>query len=1706
MNPRHSKPGYGHSLSFGWYICLVALLCAFSREASAQAPINDNCNSATQITIGNKGYATGVFSSPKINMTDATRQSGESFPLLQFYAGTDKKTAWFSFNLPVHRQINVQLRQKDSGIAQDAVGFSVYKASNCLPNLGEIASQLPVLSKFGSSNNTCLEPGYYLIQVSAKQSADDSIWIDLGVLPASDAKFDQAINAYDMGVVQGTKTISYDIGCLSIDDTTETCASLGANAKDYNQSSWVCFKTPVYSDAFNFSFNITNKFTADSIFGFNVYEGNSAQGTPLKLLNGCNLVTMPSGNVSSFYYAGTRLFCTVKPNTSYTLQIFFWKESQCNLSVIVSDFGFDTAKAADPKNLPKSYQLGNIKSGVTKAVDDYLACNARMSLHPCGKDQPPYFVDSISEYNYTTGTYYYIHDTLDLATWLTFSVAEEGNISIATTVTPCNINYPEYLLRYYNLYQGDITKDCNLTKYYSGYANSGTCIEPGTYSYQVVGSSDRHLSPDFCMDVDLGKIVTTSIGFVAKAKQAVSKYYLPPKAEDLGDISATLQSKGIAYAKQDFFDSLPSKDTVMGNPLYYYVLYRQFYLSHPANIQVKNEKVTAPYATNTQWDGYLLYGKATDGLKTLSYVNGDFKDNNSSDYYQDTCFFRSGCSPLPAGWYTVISTYRSNSCGLPAITANNIAIDTFGYCQASYNRPYKAAFINNLNPLPQGSTSLPRECKNCASDTPFLNKMEPCVFPKYKNFTKVSYCVFYIDHESYMIVNSSGAPYLLYRGNVRYDSSILGNPAKLISPCANSNQYCRLQPGEFTIVIFTSAAGQYNLGSVYIDQTVYSKFDYAKNASDMGMIPMDGSAVISAEDDIGCTTGAFASDPGFNAYDTATLYYGLGKSSVPIPMPVNYNKTDVVDTSGAHRDRPIQRNVWYTFTLTGTGYFDANVFYGGANLYNSQKPYILRTPRNGSIPFSTLVANNQVDSTMVQGLKGVATILINGYPYYTKTDCDTGRYYALVYYPSNSYGSLNNKVNITVSYNGIAFPKLGDYCSNAIPMQLNSYGNVTGTATVNCHTTGESYGEDGSNMACLDQGKPYKTTWFKFTEKTSNRFDLTFILTNHTNVPNNQISYRVLYGNCDAMTPGPCVGDGNASFTLDCMSKGDYYIQVSEPVSASGDISIIASVSPPKFPSCKPSNLFQPLANFYTTGGCNSKSVNFINLSTSGNAIKYEWDFGNGTTSTQKQPTITYKPIKSIDTFYVKLKVTDTVHQRSDSLTLPVYVFNAPVTLSVTSPVGMSCNGQAQLHATCSYPNALYHWVPEGLLDNAYIANPIAKSPKDTMFYLTVKAENCTLYDSVKLTVDHGTHISTDDGFCTGSKATLLGPSGYISYSWYDGKNHFNTQDLIITKPGIYSLVATNAIYCMSYDTIKVTGKGIDSVRIGKDTAICAGQNITLTAPMRGSYRWNTGDTTQSIVVGKPGFYSVEIKLGLCTVYGTINVTFHPFPKINIGKHDTAFCEGDSAVISVGYLPGTRYHWTTGDTTSTITVHVPGIYQVKVSLGYCDTIVAKQVSTSPLPHPNLGKDTVSCFLFEKTLDAGPGLFYKWFPGGDTTRFISVRKEGKYAVMVSNGPGCASTDTILLTMHCDEATLYVPNAFTPDGKNEVFKAIGTHINDFKMTVYNRWGELIFESDDINNGWDGKFRKEAVPMDVYIWIITYKAYETAKIAYGNVTLLR
>jgi len=145
------------------------------------------------------------------------------------------------------------------------------------------------------------------------------------------------------------------------------------------------------------------------------------------------------------------------------------------------------------------------------------------------------------------------------------------------------------------------------------------------------------------------------------------------------------------------------------------------------------------------------------------------------------------------------------------------------------------------------------------------------------------------------------------------------------------------------------------------------------------------------------------------------------------------------------------------------------------------------------------------------------------------------------------------------------------------------------------------------------------------------------------------------------------------------------------------------------------------------------------------------------------------------------------------------------------------------------------------------------------------------------------------------------------------------------------------------------------------------------------------------------------------------------------------------------------------------------------------------------------------------LEAGSGYESYLWNTNETTDAIQINIEGLYSVYVTSTESCKSTDSV--TVLWGGEPFYLPNAFTPkgDGLNDEFKPVQRYdfVKTYHLSIYNRWGEMIFEIGDIEQGWDGKHKGSIAPQGTYVYRIVYTAYSTGnetQVKTGSVTLVK
>ena len=173
--------------------------------------------------------------------------------------------------------------------------------------------------------------------------------------------------------------------------------------------------------------------------------------------------------------------------------------------------------------------------------------------------------------------------------------------------------------------------------------------------------------------------------------------------------------------------------------------------------------------------------------------------------------------------------------------------------------------------------------------------------------------------------------------------------------------------------------------------------------------------------------------------------------------------------------------------------------------------------------------------------------------------------------------------------------------------------------------------------------------------------------------------------------------------------------------------------------------------------------------------------------------------------------------------------------------------------------------------------------------------------------------------------------------------------------------------------------------------------------------------------------------------------------------------------------------------------------------GGCDSVRTLILNVLAPPKPDLGKDFVLCS--GSRADITPGIFdsYRW-QNGDSTSSFTVLRPDTYSVEVTNGCGSARGSVKVGYSKCK---VVFPTAFTPngDGLNERFRALHTeNVDGFSLSVYSRYGGLVFQTSDVNGSWDGKLNGKYVSSSFYVWVCHYQEGGQWVNEKGSVVLIR
>ena len=354
-------------------------------------------------------------------------------------------------------------------------------------------------------------------------------------------------------------------------------------------------------------------------------------------------------------------------------------------------------------------------------------------------------------------------------------------------------------------------------------------------------------------------------------------------------------------------------------------------------------------------------------------------------------------------------------------------------------------------------------------------------------------------------------------------------------------------------------------------------------------------------------------------------------------------------------------------------------------------------------------------------------------------------------------------------------------------------------------------------------------------------------------------------------------------------------------------------------------------------------------------------------------------------------------------------------------------------------------------------------------------------------------------------------------YKWYFGDNDSSDQrstSHVYSDTGHYKVmhVAFANTGCKGRDTVDVhVLPNLNSRFSGLDTFYCESNTADILLPeVSGGTYFGYPVSGNNLIPDQVGSFTLNyvVRDQYCSDTSSAGFRIAPTPDPDLGN-DTAVCSALSYTLDARET-GT-YLWNTNETSPQITVGATGQYQVTVTQDKCSASDTTTITFSTAPLVNIGSDTILCKGGGIWLNAAfPKSTYLWSTGS-TDSSIYAFNPGKYMVTVSNPCGTVQ-DSMFLFYQNEYCDLFMANAFSPgnDLVNGVFMPRGRNITVQLFQIYNRWGELVFETNANDVGWDGSYKGELVQEGLYIWKLFYTTlngpYIKKSNAFGQVLLIR
>lgn len=539
--------------------------------------------------------------------------------------------------------------------------------------------------------------------------------------------------------------------------------------------------------------------------------------------------------------------------------------------------------------------------------------------------------------------------------------------------------------------------------------------------------------------------------------------------------------------------------------------------------------------------------------------------------------------------------------------------------------------------------------------------------------------------------------------------------------------------------------------------------------------------------------------------------------------------------------------------------------------------------------------------------------------------------------------------------------------------------------------------------------------------------------------------------------------------------------------------------------------------------GCVPLTINFINNSTNG--VNYFWNFGDGTTSTAFQPTHTYTAngvymVRLISNNDATCNVYDTTYTR-------VTVASPPAITSIQKNVSGCIPAVIANFINNNNPALNYFWdFGDGSSSSAFAPTHTYTSIGIYTVQLISNNAACNIHETVYTTINVSTPfiLSTVPliNMCLGDSVSLslTAPSG-CTYTWTPNTflNNANLQQPNASPPSdILFKVTVQKSDCQAHDSIQVKVYNNDTKILLDPAHACIDDTIKLSANETCSfYQWSNGQNNQQINVFKPDWYYLTTIKNNCLAKDSIRID--SFAHVSIETYLLSLCLNEKKQL-LAPLGDYTYDWQPNYKIDTTTIYNPIVsptqnttYTLSLFNGPCLSTGTYDIKVFGLPTLTVTPKTIEVFSGEIVhMSCLSDTTNTWEPNYMLScdfcnnSAAIVPSSITYYATVTNEYGCRAKDSVEIKVI---PSLYIPNSFSPNGDllNDVFKSEYTGFIEIELSIFDRWGQLIFKTNDLNGGWNGKYKDGNCEMGVYIYKLTAKdIFGNTLDKVGHVTLIR